>query len=117
MRPHVLGIDDGPFTKRQAHKVPIVGVMMEGAALVEGIAMTRFPVDGDGVTEFLAGWIEGLRWKSGLQAVVFGGATIAGLAIIDITTLADRLGMPCISNADCDSNNCWLTIGPIGICF
>jgi hypothetical protein len=26
-------------------------------------------------------------------------------------------GMPCISNADCDSNNCWITIGPIGICF
>ena len=35
MRPHVLGIDDGPFHKRQAHPVPIVGVMMEGAALAE----------------------------------------------------------------------------------
>jgi endonuclease V-like protein UPF0215 family len=97
MRPHVLGIDDGPFHKGQAHEVPIVAVMMEGAALVEGVAFATFPVDGDGVTEFLAGWIEGLRWKSALQAVVFGGATIAGLAIIDIRALTERLGVPCIS--------------------
>jgi endonuclease V-like protein UPF0215 family len=97
MRPHVLGIDDGPFRKGQVQEVPIVGVMMEGCAIVEGVAMTTFPIDGDGVTEFLGGWIEGLRWKSALQAIVFGGATIAGLAIIDIEALVRRLGVPCIS--------------------
>jgi endonuclease V-like protein UPF0215 family len=97
MRPHVLGIDDGPFRKGQAHDVPIVGVMMEGAAIVEGVAFTTFPIDGDGVTTFLAEWIANLRWKSALQAIVFGGATIAGLAIIDITALAERIGLPCIS--------------------
>jgi len=97
MRPHVLGIDDGPFTKPQAHEAPLVAVMMEGAALVEGVAVTKFPVDGDGVTEFLADWIQGLRWKPALQAIVFGGATIAGLAIIHVAALADRLGIPCIS--------------------
>lgn len=97
MRPHVLGIDDGPFTKPQAHEVPLVAVMMEGAVLIEGVAVTTFPVDGEGVTEFLTGWIQGLRWKTALQAVVFGGATIAGLAIIDLVALAERLGVPCIS--------------------
>ena len=105
MRPHVLGIDDGPFHKRQVHEVPIVGVMMEGAALVEGVALTTFPIDGDDVTEFLAGWIAGLRWKNALQAVVFGGATIAGLAIIDIGTLSERIAVPCISvTRRCPSN-------------
>ena len=34
-RPHVLGIDDGPFDKSTDTTVPIVGVMMEGADLVE----------------------------------------------------------------------------------
>jgi endonuclease V-like protein UPF0215 family len=97
MRPHVLGIDDGPFHKGQAHDVPIVGVMMEGSAIVEGVALTTFPVDGDGVTTLLAEWIESLRWKRALQAVMFGGATIAGLAIIDIEALAERTGLPCIS--------------------
>lgn len=97
MRPHVLGIDDGPFHKGQAHEVPIVGVMMEGCAIVEGVALTTFPIDGHGVTEFLVEWVGGLRWKNALQAIVFGGATIAGLAIIDIEGLARRVDLPCIS--------------------
>ncbi len=41
MRPHVLGIDDAPFHKDQSQDVPIVGVMMEGATLVElGLSLT-----------------------------------------------------------------------------
>ena len=30
-RPHVLGIDDGPFVKHVTETALIVGVMMEGA--------------------------------------------------------------------------------------
>lgn len=96
-RPHVLGIDDGPFTKPQSRPVCLVGVMMEGSAIVEGVAVTEFPIDGDGVTAFLADWIRGLRWHDALQAVVVGGATIAGLALIDLETLARETGVPCIS--------------------
>ena len=66
-RPHVLGIDDGPFSKGQREPVPIVGVMMEGADLVEAIAVTEFPVDGADATNFLAQWIEGLRLRPTLQ--------------------------------------------------
>jgi hypothetical protein len=47
MRPHVLGIDDGPFDKRQARLVPLVAVLMEGNDLVEGVALGEFPVDSD----------------------------------------------------------------------
>jgi len=95
--PHVLGIDDGPFTKPQSKKVPIVGVMMEGASLVEAIFINAFPVDGDDVTSFLADWIIGMRHRPSLQAVVLGGITIAGLGVIDITEMADRLALPVIS--------------------
>jgi endonuclease V-like protein UPF0215 family len=35
MRPHVLGIDDGPFDVHDGGATPIVGVMTEGADRVE----------------------------------------------------------------------------------
>ena len=66
---------------------------MEGSDVVESIALGEFPVDGEGATEYLAGWIAGLRAHSMLQAVILGGVTIAGLGVIDVTALAERLGL------------------------
>jgi endonuclease V-like protein UPF0215 family len=96
-RPHVLGIDDGPFEKGQAAPVPIVGVTMAGADLVESVATTSFPVDGDDATGFLAGWIAGLRPHASLRAIVLGGITIAGLGVVDIVGLAARIEIPVLA--------------------
>jgi endonuclease V-like protein UPF0215 family len=96
-RPHLLGIDDGPFEKWRDTETPIVGVVMEASDLVEGVAITRFPIDGSGVTGFLAGWIEGLRFRPSLQGILLGGITIAGLAMVDLRGLAARLGLPVLS--------------------
>jgi endonuclease V-like protein UPF0215 family len=93
-RPHVLGIDDAPFDKRQRDPVPIVAVMMEGCDLVEAIAVARFPVDGADATAFLAGWVGGLRLCPSLRAIVLGGITIAGLGVVDVAELAERLRTP-----------------------
>ena len=93
-RPHLLGIDDGPFEKHGSERAPIVGVVMEGQDLVEGVAITSFPVDGDGVTGFLAGWVGGLRFRPALQGIVLGGITIAGLAVVDVEALAREVGVP-----------------------
>jgi uncharacterized protein len=93
-RPHILGVDDAPFDKRQLGPVPIVGVVMEGADRVESVALGEFPVDGEGATEYLISWIGGLRSRPTLQAVILGGVTIAGLGIVDAAALADRLGLP-----------------------
>lgn len=93
-RPHVLGIDDGPFDRRAPATVRIVGVMMEGHDLVEAVAATDFPVDGADSASFLAGWIQSLRCAAGLQAVVLGGISIAGLGIVDILDLAGLLALP-----------------------
>jgi len=94
IRPHLLGIDDGPFDKRTSIITPIVGVMMEGHDLVEAVAVTRFPIDGDAPAEFLAEWVAGLRFASALHGVVLGGITIAGLGIVDVRALAARLEVP-----------------------
>ena len=93
-RPHTLGVDDAPFDKRQTGPVPVVAVAMEGHDVIESIALGEFPVDGDGATEYLATWIAGLRTRPMLQAVILGGITIAGLGIVDVTALAERLGLP-----------------------
>jgi endonuclease V-like protein UPF0215 family len=96
-RPHTLGIDDGPFEKHCALPVPIVGVMMEGPDLVEAVARTEFPVDGPDATAFLASWIQSLRARPALHAVLLGGVTIAGLGIVDIQQLSDALALPVVS--------------------
>jgi uncharacterized protein len=94
MRPQILGIDDAPFDKRQSRPVPVVAVLMEGNDLVEGVAISEFPVDGDDATGFLAQWIAGLRWRPTVQAVVLGGITLAGLGLVDVEELAGRIGVP-----------------------
>lgn len=93
-RPHLLGIDDAPFEKGQAAPVPLVAVMMEGADLVEGVAIGAFPVDGDGATAHLATWIRSLRFHASLQGVVLGGITVAGLGVVDVPELAGLLDAP-----------------------
>jgi hypothetical protein len=95
-RPHVLGVDDGPFDKGVSRSTPLVGVTMEGPDLVEAVSVTQFPVDGEDVTDFLADWIESLRVKPALQGILFGGITIAGLAVIDVHALSTRLGVPVV---------------------
>lgn len=94
---HVLGVDDAPFAKRVDPSVPVVGVLMEGADLVEAVAVTRFPVDGDDATGFLAGWIGELRARPSVQGVVLGGITIAGLGLVDVAALAAQLGRPVLA--------------------
>ncbi len=73
--------------------MPVIGVAMEGHDVIESVALGEFPVDGDGATEYLASWIGGLRARPMLQAVILGGVTIAGLGIVDVTALAERLGL------------------------
>ena len=96
-RPHLLGIDDGPFRIHVDRETPIVGVMMEGAVRVENVVITRFPVDGPDVTAFLANWIRSMTFHPALQGIVLGGITIAGLGVVDVTLLAERTGIPVLA--------------------
>lgn len=93
----MLGIDDAPFVKWRDLTVPIVGVTMEGAAVVESVAITSFPVDGDEPTRFLAEWIDRLRIATSLQAIVLGGITIAGLGVVDLVALSEALDRPVLA--------------------
>lgn len=93
-RPHLLGIDDGPFEKFVDETVPLVAVMMEGPDRIEAVATTSFPIDGANVSDFLAEWVASLHCRDSLHGVVLGGITIAGLAVVDLEALAERLALP-----------------------
>lgn len=93
-RPHLIGIDDGPFAKGVDRETPLVAVLMEASDLVEGVALERFPIDGDGVSEFLSRWVGRLRFRATAQGVVFGGLTIAGLAVIDVEAISAATALP-----------------------
>lgn len=93
-RPHVLGIDEGPFEKGQSAPVPVVGALCEGPDLLEAVARTEFPVDGAGATEFLIEWLRGLRTLGSLQGIALGGITFAGLGIVDVGALSAALRAP-----------------------
>lgn len=67
---------------------------MEGNDIVEGVAITHFPVDGPDAARFLGEWIHTLPWRPAIQAVVVGGITLAGLGLVDLEELADRLRRP-----------------------
>jgi endonuclease V-like protein UPF0215 family len=99
----VLGVDDGPFEKGQPGPVPLVAVSMEGRDLVEAVAFSEFPVDGGGATAFLADWVASLRARDALHAVVLGGITLAGLGIVDVTELSERLGLAVLAVTRRDS--------------
>jgi hypothetical protein len=93
-RPHLIGIDDGPFAKGADRDTPLVAVLMEGCTLVEAVATTRFPIDGHDVSGFLARWIASLRFRDTAQGLVFGGITIAGLAVLDLARIAQETQLP-----------------------
>ena len=68
--------------------------MMEGADLVENVAVSSFAVDGDDATGFLADWLGRLRAAASAQALLLGGITLAGLGLVDAPALARRLRLP-----------------------
>jgi endonuclease V-like protein UPF0215 family len=93
-RPHLLGIDEGPFVKGQVGLVPVVAALCEGPDLLEAVARSEFPVDGPDATAFLARWLGGLRVRPSLQGVALGGITLAGLGLVDVNALAESLRLP-----------------------
>ncbi len=93
-RPHFLGIDDAPFDKAQTAPVPLVAVMTEGPDQVEAVMVGAFPVDGAHVTEYLLEWLGSSTALPSIQAVLLGGITIAGLALVDVGALARGLNRP-----------------------
>jgi hypothetical protein len=91
-----LGIDDGPFERGSRRPVLVVGAIYSASAF-EGLLSTRVQPDGYNATDRLIGMITGSKFHSQLHVVMLDGITLGGFNVVDLPTLAEETGVPCIA--------------------
>jgi endonuclease V-like protein UPF0215 family len=87
---HVIGIDDGPFTKQQ-ETAPIVAALLEGFHL-QDFRIARVTVDGLDATGQAIKLVRG--WKP--APILLSGVTFAGFNIINPHVLQKKFRVPVI---------------------
>ncbi len=96
----IIGIDDGGFDRdlipSNTNQIPVFGVVMKGAAYVDGIVQCQIKKDDLNPTEILVQMILASTHKPQLQAIMLQGITIGGFGVIDIRELFEKTGIPVI---------------------
>ncbi len=91
-----LGIDDAPFRFRDA-TVPVVGVVVQAPAYIEGVLMTRAQVDGRDATERLSEMVRHSRYREGLEMAFVDGTAVGGFNVFDVDALSHAWGVPVVT--------------------
>jgi uncharacterized protein len=89
----VLGIDDAPFSFRDA-KVPIVGAVVRLPGYVEGVMVSEVTVDGDDAEQAITDLIQRSRYREQVRMVMIDGTSLGGFNVFDIDRLSKSTGMP-----------------------
>jgi hypothetical protein len=92
----VIGVDDGPFTRRHKY-APLVAVAMSLPSAVEGVRITRVRVDGSDATDRLVELLEGTPVLAGARAILFDGVSVGGFNLLDLDRIHRELGPPVVS--------------------
>ena len=93
----VIGIDDAPFKKFKDEKTLIVGAILRGNSLLEGVIVREVSVDGDDSTSKIIEMIKNTRHRRQLKAILLHGITFAGLNIADIAEINKETALPVIA--------------------
>jgi len=91
-----LGIDDAPFRFGDS-RVPIVGVVVQAPAYIEGVLTTDAEVDGTDATERVSMMIRRSRYREGLAMVFVNGAAVGGFNVLDVDALRETAGVPVVT--------------------
>jgi endonuclease V-like protein UPF0215 family len=91
----ILGVDDGPFTKKDK-EVIVIGVIFRGGEFIDGLLRTYVSVDGLDATEKLSEMINSSKHKQQLKVIMLDGITLGGFNIIDIKKLYSETKIPVI---------------------
>ena len=91
-----LGIDDAPF-RFSDESVPIVGVVVQAPAYIEGVLTSLAEVDGHDATVRIAAMIRASRYRAGLAMVLLDGTAVGGFNVIDIDALHDSIDRPVVT--------------------
>lgn len=89
----MLGVDDGPST---SENVLLIGVVLRGGSLVDGVLKTEITRDGTDVTDRLVELISGSRHRGQLRVVLTDGITFGGFNILDVQRAHEELDLPFI---------------------
>jgi uncharacterized protein len=92
MLSHTIGVDDAPFDREFRGDVPVVLTAFSSLRL-EGIFTARVRRDGRNSTDVLAERIASSRFARHTQLVLLQGIALAGFNVVDLSRLADRLGV------------------------
>lgn len=94
----VIGIDDGGFDRFSIENIdiPVFGVIMKGAAYVDGIIQCQIKRDDRQATEAICKMILDSSHKSQLKVIFLQGITIGGFGVLDIVSLYETTGIPVI---------------------
>ena len=97
MKPEIriIGIDDGPFTKKDK-KTIVVGVICRGGFCLDGLLRTYVDVDGMDATDKLIEMINNSRHKPQLKVIMIDGITLGGFNLVDIHKLNKKTDLPVV---------------------
>lgn len=91
-----IGFDDAPFPRRRGARVPLAGVVCSGTRF-EGMVWGRVRRDGWDATEAVARLLLGGKFLPQLHLVLLDGLSFGGFNLVDLETLAGRIGRPCVA--------------------
>jgi endonuclease V-like protein UPF0215 family len=92
----VIGIDDGPFGRRERW-APLVGVLVSIPQYVEAVRRTRVRVDGDDATEATVRLLDDASFTEGARAVLLDGIAVGGFNLLDLDRLHRETGRPVVT--------------------
>ncbi|MFX1515282.1 MAG: DUF99 family protein [Promethearchaeota archaeon] len=94
----IIGIDDGGFDRFSTEDIdiPVFGVIMKGAAYVDGILKSQLKKDDSQATKIVSQMILESSHKDQLKAILLQGITIAGFGVLNIVRLNEMTGIPVI---------------------
>jgi endonuclease V-like protein UPF0215 family len=97
-KPHlrVIGIDDGPFTRRHRSAV-VAAVAMTMPGTIDGLLTTRVRVDGTDGTDALISFLRRSPYLPGSRAILIDGISVAGFNVVDLSRLSRSLSRPVLS--------------------
>src|SRR2546430_11781152 len=91
-----LGIDDAPFHFSD-ESVPVVGVVVQAPAYIEGVLTTMAQVDGHDATDRIAAMVAGSRYRAGLAMILIDGTAVGGVNVIDVDSLHETVDRPVVT--------------------
>src|SRR2546430_17597767 len=93
-----LGIDDAPFHFSD-ESVPVVGVVVQAPAYIEGVLTTMAQVDGHDATDRIAAMVAGSRYRAGLAMILIDGTAVGGVQGVDVGPCPGGVGPPGVTGS------------------